>query len=113
MDFSFYQTLTPTASMLIEKLDLERIRIGKAFQINLKPAKEWIKHSYPETLGNTLYARIRSNQAYNGINAPKKIRTRLLTEDIPTGLVPYLNCQISKYPRANKIYNHVASEICG
>ena len=114
MDFSFYQTLTPTASMLIEKLDLERIRIGKAFQINLKPAKEWIKHSYPETLGNTLYARIRSNQAYNGINAPKKIRTRLLTEDIPTGLVPLFELARLANIHAPIIKSIItlASEIC-
>ena len=113
-EFAFYQTLTPTASMLIEKLDLERLEIGKAFQINLKAAKEWIKHSYPETIGNTLYARIRSNPAYNGINAPKEIRTRLLTEDIPTGLVPLFElAKLAKiYTPITKSIITLASEIC-
>jgi len=89
-EFLFYQSLTPKVSLFLEKIDKERIDIGVAFGMSLTPVKDWISRSYSGVKGSTLYARIRSNPAYNGIVSPKNLDTRLIYEDIPTGLVPMI-----------------------
>lgn len=88
MSFYFYRDMTPEIASFIEKLDNERIEIGKAFGQNLMPVSDWIVYAYPSTLGNTLCERMKNNPAYYDILAPGSIFTRQLTEDIPTGLIP-------------------------
>ena len=86
--FYFYRDMTPNVAKFIQNLDQERLNIGKAFYTNLMPVKEWIQYAYPNTVGDTLCARMRNNPSYHDILAPGSIFTRQLTEDIPTGLVP-------------------------
>ena len=80
--------MTPQVSFFIEKLDSERIEIGKAFNIQLMSVSDWIVYAYPKTKGTTLCDRMRNNPAYYDILGPGSIFVRQLTEDIPTGLVP-------------------------
>lgn len=86
--FYFYRDMTPNVATFIQKLDQERLNIGKAFGVDLMPVEEWIQYAYPDTVGDTLCERMRNNPAYHDILAPGSIFTRQLTEDIPTGLIP-------------------------
>lgn len=86
--FYFYRDMTPNVASFIQKLDQERLNLGKALGINLMSVSDWIKYAYPTTEGNDLCERMRNNPAYHDILAPGSIFTRQLTEDIPTGLLP-------------------------
>ena len=88
MSFYFYRDMTPEVASFIEKLDKERIEIGKAFGQKIMSVSDWIVYAYPATIGNTLCEKMKNNPAYHDILAPGTIFTRQLTEDIPTGLVP-------------------------
>lgn len=87
-NFFFYREMTPQIASCIERLDLERLEVARAFGLNLMPVSEWISYAYPSTRGVTLCERMRNNPAYYDIKAPGSIFTRQLTEDIPTGLLP-------------------------
>ena len=86
--FYFYRDMTPNVASFIQKLDQERLNLGKALGLNLMSVSDWIKYAYPTTEGNDLCERMRNNPAYHDILAPGSIFTRQLTEDIPTGLLP-------------------------
>lgn len=86
--FAFYKNVTPGIASFIERLDEERLAVGKAFGVELASASEWISMAYDEAQGDTLYDRIRSNTAYDSIAAPSSLNTRLLFEEVPTGLIP-------------------------
>jgi opine dehydrogenase len=86
--FYFYQDMTPLIAKVLTLLDHERIAAGAAFGIDLHSIFDWIKQAYPATQGHTLCDRLRDNPAYHEILAPTTLQSRLLTEDIPTGLVP-------------------------
>ncbi len=86
--FYFYREMTPTIAEFIQKVDAERVEIGKAYGINLISATEWVSYAYPGIQGSTLCERMKNNPAYYDILAPTSIYTRQLMEDIPTGLYP-------------------------
>lgn len=86
--FYFYRDMTPQVSEFIQKVDQERLEVGKAYGINLQSASDWIVHSYSGVKGDTLCERMKNNPAYYDIIAPSSIYTRQLSEDIPTGLLP-------------------------
>lgn len=86
--FYFYRDMTPQIASFIQKLDAERIAVGRAYGIDLMPVEDWIVYAYPGTSGNGLCERMRNNPAYHDILGPGSIFTRQLTEDIPTGIVP-------------------------
>lgn len=83
----YWDGITPSVAGLIERLDAERVAVGKAYGVELLSAMEWLVHSY-DTHGDTLYERIQNNDAYGDIMAPKTIQARYMTEDVPNGLVP-------------------------
>jgi len=85
--FYFYRDMTPQVVSFIEKLDNERINVAKAYGIELMTASEWLEKTYGVT-GVSLYERMVNNEAYKSILAPKYIRCRQLTEDVPTGAIP-------------------------
>ena len=89
-EFWFYRDMTERVAKFIEKVDQERIAVGKAYGIDLLSVTEWIKFAYKDTLGNTLCERLKNNPAYHDIKAPGTIYTRQLTEDIPTGVLPIM-----------------------
>jgi opine dehydrogenase len=88
--FYFYREITPGIAAFIEKLDRERMDVGKAFGISLISAIDWVSFSYNNVRGETLCERMQNNSAYYNILAPKSIYCRQLLEDIPTGFVPLL-----------------------
>ncbi len=85
----YYEGITPSIGAFVEKLDLERINLAKAFEIDLLPILEWYRIAYGVDKP-TLTEAVRSNPAYNGIAGQKDLKTRYILEDIPTGLVPMI-----------------------
>jgi opine dehydrogenase len=86
--FYFYSDMTPAVADFLEKLDNERLMIGRAFGVNLLSLFDWISYAYNNIKGNTLLEKIRNNPAYYKISAPDTLYSRLLLEDIPTGILP-------------------------
>ena len=83
----YWDGITPSVAALIEQLDAERLAVAASYGVSILSAKEWLARSY-ETHGDTLYERIRNNEAYGDISGPKTIQVRYMTEDVPNGLVP-------------------------
>ncbi len=88
-DFDFYQGMTPTVTHFLEAIDAERLAVARAFGIDMESAAEWLLKTYEGVHGQNLYECIQSNAAYEGLKAPKTLNVRYITEDVPTGLVPF------------------------
>jgi opine dehydrogenase len=86
--FYFYQDMTPAIAEFLVALDDERLAAAHAYGLRSHSIFEWVKLAYPSTVGDTLCDRLRNNPAYNEVLAPARLESRLLTEDVPTGLVP-------------------------
>jgi opine dehydrogenase len=86
--FYFYRDVTPQVAHFINKVDEERLNIGKAFNIDLISVENWISCAYKGVNGQNLQEKMRNNPAYYNIKAPNSIYSRQLMEDIPMGLVP-------------------------
>lgn len=88
--FYFYRDMTQSVSEFLVALDRERLRLGSAYGLELVSIMDWIRKSYPRSSGDTLIDLMRSNPAYNEILGPNVLDSRFLTEDVPTGLVPFI-----------------------
>lgn len=86
--FYFYNDMTPAIADFLVQIDSERLNIGAAFGIDLISVTDWISYAYSNISGNTLCEKMRNNPAYYKILAPKTLYSRLLTEDVPTGILP-------------------------
>lgn len=88
--FYFYQEMTEQVGKFLVKLDQERLDIGSAFNLELISAFDWISYAYHDIKGDDLWSRMRNNPAYDKIRAPQVLNSRLLFEDIPTGILPMI-----------------------
>jgi opine dehydrogenase len=87
-DFQFYmQGITPSTALILEKVDSERVAVAEALGIRALTAREWLYLAYGAT-GKNLFDAMRANPGYSGILAPKRLKMRYITEDVPTSLVP-------------------------
>lgn len=86
--FYLYRDMTPRLAEFLLALDRERLAIGAAYKLELCCISDWITRTYPSTEGKNLRERLQNCPAYRDIFAPTKLDSRLLTEDLPTGLVP-------------------------
>ena len=87
-DFLYYwEGFTPSVSAIVEALDAERCRLAEALGIQPITISDFFATAYP-TEGDELWQKVRSNEAYRKITAPNSMKTRLIMEDLPTGLVP-------------------------
>lgn len=86
----YYDGITKSIAAFLEKLDQERILVGRKLGTELESTSNWMRRSYGIE-GADLYECIRNNDAYRTIDAPKSITHRYITEDIPCGLVPLEN----------------------
>lgn len=85
-DFLYYhEGITPIIGDYIEKMDEERILIGKALDIEIIPMKKWYVDMYDST-GETLSELCKNTIAYRGIKGQKTLMTRYVLEDIPYSL---------------------------
>ena len=87
--FYFYRDMTPGLAQMIEKIDNERLAVAKAYGIDIISAADWVSYAYENIKGDSLCERMRNNPAYYEILSPTTIKCRQITEDIPTGLVPF------------------------
>lgn len=79
---------TPAVMDLVEGADAERLALCQAFGVESHSVRDWYERVYGLDQP-TLYERIQACTPYATIAAPTSLDTRLLLEDIPTGLVPY------------------------
>ena len=87
--FLFYKEGgTPAVIQLVEAVDRERLALLEALGFSGPSMREWFNEVYGLE-ATTLYEGIQANRPYDTIKAPTSLDTRLLLEDIPTGLVPY------------------------
>jgi opine dehydrogenase len=84
----YREGMTPRGGQIIERLDMERISVARAYCVDTITISEWFREAYGVSGGQSVYSCVQLNPAYDKIAAPCKLATRLLTEDIPTGLVP-------------------------
>jgi opine dehydrogenase len=89
----FYHSITPQVASFIERLDEERMWLGEAYGVQLHTANEWLSYAYDYSTDGIFNA-IRGNPAYADIDAPSHLRSRMLMEDIPTGILPMLELGI-------------------
>ena len=87
-DFDYYtEGITSSISVILEKMDKERVSVAEALGFRAMTAREWLYIAY-DAAGRTLYEAMRANRGYDGIKAPKTVYHRYITEDIPMSLVP-------------------------
>lgn len=83
----YHEGISPFIASFLERLDEERITIGRKFSINLQSAKEWLEERYVLE-GDNLYDVIQKNDNYKDIFAPTETKSRYVLEDIPMSLYP-------------------------
>ena len=83
----YYEGITPSVAAFLEKLDAERLEVGRRCGIDIPSVAEWMRRSYG-VQGKNLYECIQANASYARIDAPQTLQHRYLFEDVPTGLVP-------------------------
>jgi len=78
-----------TASLL-EQLDAERLAIVRAFGLPEVSILEWVRRYYGHLgmEGDSLYEMFSTSPVHGVTQGPRTIQSRLITEDIPYGLVP-------------------------
>lgn len=98
-DFEYYiDGISRSTSVILEKVDQERIAVGAAMGFNCMSAREWLYFAYGSA-GRTLYDAVRANNGYYGIKAPPTLDTRYLWEDVPMSLVPIASmCEMLGVP---------------
>ena len=86
---SYTDGMTPSVCKISEITDEERISIGRALGLNLQPQTQWLKETYGLEGGN-LFEVLQGSDVYggHGVDAPKTMTHRYLTEDVPYLLVP-------------------------
>ena len=87
-EFEFYrQGATASVAEVLERLDSERVAVAEALGVNAMTARNWLYFAYG-VHGADLREALTANPGYSGVLAPKAIRHRYITEDVPTSLVP-------------------------
>ena len=87
-EFQFYiDGVTPSVSRILEALDRERVTVASALGIRARTAMEWLRMAYDAT-GVDLHEAIHNQSGYYGITAPRTLKHRYITEDVPMSLVP-------------------------
>jgi len=83
----YLEGITPAVGAFLEKMDAERIAVGKALGLDLWSCRDQYVIEYGVN-ASTLSDAVRKNKAYADIKGPNSLETRYLLEDIPMGLVP-------------------------
>jgi len=91
-NFMFYwEGMTESVCKVMEKMDEERIKVGEALGLKLKPTLFSLRQFYPlERTGTDLHDWVTHSRAHGGQgpDAPNSAKHRYVSEDVPNGLVP-------------------------
>ena len=87
--YFYIDGFTPSIGHFVEKMDEERIEIGRSLGLELLSCREQLEIEY-NVFNDTLSESVRSNPVYQNIKGPKTLDIRYLSEDIPMGLVPFI-----------------------
>lgn len=86
--FQYYiDGITPSIGKFLEKMDMERMKIGRTLQVQTLSALDWLEETY-EAHGISLYEGVQNTSAYKGLQAPSGLQIRYIYEDVPCSLVP-------------------------
>lgn len=86
--FDYYtEGITPSIGTFLEKMDQERMKIGRLLNIETISAKDWLEETY-DAKGNSLYEAVQNNPGYKGLKAPTGLNIRYIYEDVPYSLIP-------------------------
>ena len=89
--FLFYhEGATPAVMRLVEAIDFERMAMMRALGVPSESLLAWFNRIYDLSSPSLVHA-FRTNAPYANIHAPISLQTRLLLEDLPTGLVPLID----------------------
>jgi opine dehydrogenase len=87
-DFRFYSDgVSPSVARAMDAADRDRLAVVAALGLPAVPATEWDRRLYG-LVGATTFELNRDSWVHRDIRAPKELRSRYLTEDVPFGLVP-------------------------
>ncbi len=87
IEFEYYIDFTPYQAKLVEKLDRERLALGRAYGLELRPFVQEFQYMYPQAKGETVLQVLNGNPGYRGIKGPKSMEVRYLHEDVPYALM--------------------------
>ena len=88
-EFFFYQEgISPEIARMVEKVDNERCHLIEALGLEPITFKEWA-HTCYQCRSESYYQIFHEIKSYKSIKAPQSLNVRYITEDIPTGLVPF------------------------
>ncbi len=82
----YYDGITPTLAMVLEKLDDERMKAAEALGYSVESTAQWMRRTYGIS-GDSLYECLQNNTYYREIDAPRSLQHRYIEEDVPCGLV--------------------------
>ncbi|SCG84281.1 Opine dehydrogenase [Proteiniborus sp. DW1] len=86
--FEYYtEGITPSIGNFLEKIDRERMELGRMLQVETLSATEWLRETYGAK-GDSIFEAVQSNPAYKGLQAPQGLHIRYIYEDVPYSLVP-------------------------
>ncbi len=89
-EFYYYEEgLTPGVCSAVEKIDQERVNIGKALGLNMPTLTETYPIMKYGPKGDSFWQVIRGVKALTGVKGPSELDNRYLTEDVPIGLLCY------------------------
>lgn len=83
----YHRGITPAVARLLERVDAERCTVARCLGVPVLSAVEWLGEAYG-VQADSLWSAVQHNSFYQGIEAPRSLQTRYLTEDVATGLVP-------------------------
>ncbi|UCE10577.1 MAG: NAD/NADP octopine/nopaline dehydrogenase family protein [Candidatus Thorarchaeota archaeon] len=83
----YHDAISESVGQLIERMDTERVKVGKHFSRNPMTLLDWLQDAYGAE-GESLCECLRSIDAYDGVGSPDTLQHRYVLEDVPTGLVP-------------------------
>ncbi|MHB8419291.1 MAG: NAD/NADP octopine/nopaline dehydrogenase family protein [Myxococcales bacterium] len=86
----YREGLSPGVGAFFEAADRERLAICEAMGVKVPTAAQWFALSYG-VRGPSTFEAMQQVSAYETLEAPSSLSTRLLWEDVPTGLVPLLS----------------------